>query len=203
MIFKSTFSDNLAESLVKRLLKEYAKDPFGLAQVQIIVPTKRAVKTIKETFSQLNDNPALLLPQLVSLYDLENLDPTVPAALDPMERLLLLAKMCRAKPNILTFDKALQLAKSLTELLDLSYQFDLNLSELEKLVPMERFASHWQETVEFLDIVNSFWPQILAERNKIDPTDRKIRLIRSFTKNLSEDTRYILIGFDGAFPALQ
>ena len=204
MIFKTTFSDNLAESLTKRLLKEYESNPFELAKIQVILPTKRAVKVLKESFMSQSHNQAMLLPQLVPLYELEALNPDIPPAIDPMERILLLAKLCQAKPNILTFDKALQIAESLAELLDLSYQFDLNLTGLEKLVPMERFATHWQETIQFLDIISSYWPEILAERNQIDPADRKIRLIRAFTKRLSDiKDPVILAGFDGAFPALQ
>ena len=205
MIFRTTFSDNLAESLAKRLLKEYADNPFGLAKVQIVAPTKRALKIIQDSFRSLNPTgSALLLPQLVSLYELETLNPDIPPALDPMERLLLLAKMCHAKPNILTYDKALQLAESLTELLDLAYQFDLDLSHLESLVPMERFAAHWQETVEFLNIISQYWPQILAERHQIDPTDRKIRLIRAFTQHLSTtNTHYVFAGLDSTLPAVQ
>ena len=204
MIFTTTFSDNLAESLAKRLLKEYSNDPFNLAKIQVILPTKRAVKMLKESFINQSRNGALLLPQLIPLYELEVLNPDIPPAIDSTERILLLAKMCQAKPNILTFDKALQIAESLAELLDLSYQFDLNLSGLEKLVPIERFATHWQETIQFLDIVNSCWPKILAERNQIDPTDRKIRLIRAFSKRLTNiNDPIVLAGFDGAFPALQ
>ncbi|MBP5343603.1 MAG: PD-(D/E)XK nuclease family protein [Alphaproteobacteria bacterium] len=204
MIFKTTFSDNLAESLTKRLLKEYQADPFGLAKVQVVVPTKRAAKIIKESFMPQKHDEALLLPQLIPLYELEALNPEIPPAIDSMERILLLAKLCQAKPNILTFDKAVQLAESLTELLDLSYQFDLQLAELEKLVPIERFAAHWQETIQFLNIINLHWPKILAERNQIDPADRKVRLIRAFTKRLSDiQSPVVLAGLDGAFPALQ
>ena len=96
------------------------------------------------------------------------------------------------------------MAISLTELLDTAYQFDLDLSHLETLVEIEKYASHWQETVQFLDILYTHWPRILSERGEIDPMDRTIRLIRSFTKGLQKhpDKKVVLAGFTDVFPAL-
>ena len=206
MKYGVSFSEDLASALAKDLLKKYYKDPLGLAQVHIILPTKRACLAIKNAFmKELKNTKGFLLPNLTALYELEDLSLDIPSAISPLERTLLLAHLCSAKPNVSSYTQALKMAISLSELLDLTYQFDLDLTKLNELVPMEQFATHWQETVEFLDILHTHWPKILAERGQIDPMDRNIRLIKSLTQDIKSkqlSAPIVLAGFTDLFPAL-
>ena len=205
MIYGISFSDNLAEILVNHLLQEYADNPLDMAKVWIILPTKRACLKVKNTFLEKATNRNLLLPKLYPLYELEMLDSDIPPAVEKTERLLLLTKLCRAKPSIHTMDKALKMAISLGELLDLSYQFNLDLTKLDELVSFNQFATHWQQTVQFLDILHTHWPNILKERSKIDPMDRCVRQINQLTckiKNNEIPNPIVLAGFEDVFPAL-
>src|SRR5665811_1263982 len=64
--------------------------------------------------------------------------------------------------------QASSLARELAALMD-SLDTELGTEQdkfknLENLVP-ERFADHWQKTIEFLKIVTQAWPQHLAENN--------------------------------------
>ncbi|MBQ4472029.1 MAG: PD-(D/E)XK nuclease family protein, partial [Alphaproteobacteria bacterium] len=137
-------------------------------------------------------------------YNLDDLSLDIPEAISTTERLILLANLCLAKEKV-PYSQALGMALSLTELLDLSYQFNVDLTELDELVPLKQFAEHWQETVQFLDILHVHWPRILAERNKIDPMDRNIRLIKKLTEDIRNgkiSNKIVLAGFTDLFPAL-
>ncbi len=205
MIYGISFSDDLADILVDHLLQEYKSDLVNMAKVWIILPTKRACLKVKDIFLKKAHNQNLLLPKLYPLYELEILDSDIPSAVEKTERLLLLTKLCQAKPSIHTMDKALKMAISLSELLDLSYQFDLDLTKLDELVTINQFAEHWQQTVQFLDILHTHWPRILKERAKIDPMDRCVRQIKQLTqqiKNNEISDPIILAGFEEIFPAL-
>ena len=204
MIYGVSFSEDLADSLVRDLLEKYKNNPLQLARVHIVLPTKRACLCVKNTFMHLMKDKGLLLPQLLSLYELDFFDETIPPALSKLERTLLLARLCMAKPNILSYDQALKMAISLGELLDYTYQYDLDFSKIGQLVQEKQFATHWEQTVQFLDILHTYWPQILNEQGKIDPTDRIIRTIRSFISKIRNGFQYpiVLAGFTDIFPAI-
>ncbi len=205
MMYGVSFSESLAQALATDLLDRYHDNPFQLAQIQIVVPTKRACLTLKNAFMKLAPKQALLLPKMNPLYELDILDESIPPALDNLQRIALLAKLCEAKPNILSYEQALKMAISLTELLDTAYQYDLDLSNINQLVETEQFASHWQQTVSFLDILHTHWPKILAERGKIDKMDRTVRLIRKFTEKIKQNPNQtiVLAGFNDLFPAVK
>ena len=139
---------------------------------------------------------------MIPLYEMESFKEDLPPAISHWERLFLLTKLCQAKPNLREVTKAFQVAVSLAELLDLSYQYEVDLSKINQLIPTESFAQHWQETVEFLDIIQNAWPKILAERGQIDAGDRLQKLIRSYTKKMPPDTPTIVAGLTGDLPAV-
>ena len=200
MIYGTDFSANLATVLAKHLNQKAEKNPFLLAKTHIILPTRRSCLALKEAFFELNKNT--LLPQMIPLYELESLDVDLPSSIPHWERLFLLTKLCQAKPNLREINKAFQVAVSLAELLDLSYQYEIDLSKINELIPKVSFAQHWQETVEFLDIIQSAWPKILAERKQIDSQDRLQRLIRSYSKKIKTDSMVIVAGLTGDLPAV-
>ncbi len=203
MIYNVPFSADITQILVDELFKRFRNNPLEMANAHLILPTKRACLSVKNEFMKRAKNGSLL-PKLTPIYELDILNADIPPALNQTERLLLLAKLCAAKPNIQTFDQALKMAISLTELLDISYQFDLDLSHLDQLVDIERFASHWQETIQFLDILHTHWPKILKERGQIDPMDRIIRQIHFFTKEIKNNPEktVFMAGFTNVFPAI-
>lgn len=200
MIYGTDFSVNLAEVLAKHLFEKFAKEPLELAKIHIILPTRRACLALKEAFFDLNKNT--LLPQMIPLYELEDLDGDLPSTIPSWKRLFLLTKLCQAKPNLREITKAFPVAVSLAELLDLSYQYDVDLSKINELIPKESFARHWQETTEFLDIIQNAWPKILLECGQIDAQDKLQRLILSYAKKIDSNTPVIIAGLTGDLPAI-
>ncbi len=200
MIYGTDFSAHLTDVLVKHFNKKAESDPFLLAKTRLILPTRRSCLALKEAFFKLNKS--ILLPQMIPLYELEGLEADLPPAITRWERLFLLTKLCQKKPNLREVSKAFQVAESLAELLDLSYQYEVDLSKIADTIPTESFSKHWQETVQFLDIIQQAWPQILAERGQIDAQDRLQRLIRSYAQKITPETPTLIAGLTGDLPAV-
>lgn len=203
MIFATSLSDNLAQRVIELCLKTHAQNPLMLAQTKIILPTRRACRTIQEAFLQQSERRPMVLPQLIPLYELEALDEDIPDALDTLERTLLLTRLCLEKPDGTSPDQAVKIAISLGEILDEFYQFDTDTSALQDLVPAKPFAEHWNKTLVFLNIICHEWPKVLKERGQIDAVDRRMRMIRSYIHQLQHDAAPVIVaGLDGSLPVV-
>ncbi|MBO7257404.1 MAG: hypothetical protein J6V11_00515, partial [Alphaproteobacteria bacterium] len=205
MIYSIGLSEDFSDKLASFMLDKYRNNPFEMACTEIILPTKRACLTVKEAFLRASQESSLLLPKLTALYEMENLDINLPQKMSKLNRTLLLSKLCGAKPNIGSLDKAVMVAIGLGELLDEFYQYETDINLLPTLVQEKQFADHWNETVIFLDIIHTVWPQILAERGQIDEMDYRIRMIKSYAQKWREfppSHPIIMAGFDGAIPAV-
>lgn len=207
-----------AKSLAKALLSEYSNGPEDLANIRIFLPTKRGCRTLSEAFLELSDSKALILPRMHAIgnVDEEELSLSqfaeqhqddvlsIPPAISPLKRQILLARMIQAMDNYQqSFDHALTLAKALGHFMDHIYTEDLSLDNLHDLVP-ENFAEHWQITLDFLKVISEHWPKILKENNVIDATDRRNRLIKSLTQHWEyrpPHERIIAAGSTGSIPA--
>lgn len=204
MIYTLNLADNFADKLVDYILDDN-QSILDLAQTQVILPTKRACKTLKDSFIKRCENQALLMPKLTALYDIDVLEEDVPSAISTLQRTIFLTRMCLLKPGVESLDKALVIALSLGQLLDEFYQYEASFEKIEHLVPNMDLAIHWNETVKFLDIIKTVWPEFLKNTNKIDEMDRKIRLINHFTQKIETNppqTKIIMAGFDGALPCV-
>lgn len=204
MIYSTNFSDSVLDQIINIVLKGN-KTPFEIAQTKIILPTRRACRTLTEAFIRRLNGTSILLPQLIPLYDLEDLEQDIPPVIDETEQLLLLTKLCLKKANTDT-DKAVKMALSLIEVLDELYQFEIDITRFNELVPDPVFAQHWNETMQFLDIILTAWPIILCERNQIDQADKNIRIINNLTKKWEKNHPshpIILAGFNGNLPAVR
>lgn len=204
MILSTRLSDHFAQKLVTLILEKY-KNQNDLARVQLILPTRRACRTVKDAFLQHARLQPILLPRLIALYDIEALNSNLPPACSPMERTILLTRLCQAKPNVDSLAGALKIALGLGTLLDEFYQFEVSTEALDSLVQEERFAEHWTQTLAFLDIIRIWWPRILKERGQIDAMDRTIRQINVLNEQLIKSppkNPIILAGFDGGLKAV-
>jgi ATP-dependent helicase/nuclease subunit B len=193
-LFTIGIDRRFADELARGLLAKHRGDPLALADMLILVPTRRSVRSLREAFLRASDGKPTLLPQLVPLGDLDDNDWTdvlgdgavleLPPAIDGAEREALLAQLVAAfkddhgQPIAQTATQALGLARELARLLDELAIDGVPFDKLEGLVE-GNFASHWQHTLKFLAIVGKAWPAILAERGQIDALDRRTRSIRA------------------------
>ena len=204
MIYTLSSNGSFCDILVSRWLKEYQDGVWGVSKITLIVPTNRSVRTFREAFLRQTGGKTLLLPKIISFANLDVFDQSIPEPISDLERRLILAKLIQKKQPM-GEDKAFSLAGSLADLIDEMHNYDVSFDKLKEVVP-ENFASHWQETLSFLEIINSYWPQILKDMGKIDPSLYQIMqaeaLIESWQK-VQPQNPIFAVGFSGGLPIVE
>ncbi len=206
-----------ADALALGLLHETAGDPLTLSDYTILLPTRRACRTLRESFLRLTDGRALLLPRMTALGDVDADDMTLlfaddaaltealtlPPALGTLERQLLLARLVQRRDPAQGFDQAAGLAIALGRFLDDVQNEGLGFDKLAGLVP-DLYARHWQMTLDFLKVLTEHWPAILAERHVMDAAARRVALMKAQTAAWQKSPptgKVIAAGTAGSTPA--
>ncbi|PPR76550.1 MAG: hypothetical protein CFH05_00103 [Alphaproteobacteria bacterium MarineAlpha3_Bin4] len=205
------FVDALAAGIRARA----GDDPAELARVTVLLPTRRACRTLRDAFLRLGNGEALLLPRLSPIGDVDEDELLlgnelaasdaafeVPPALPGLRRQLLLTRLVLVKHDG-TPDQAIRLALELGRLLDEVYIERLSFDGLERLVP-DDFSDHWQITLDFLKILTDEWPKILAEEGAIDYVDYRNQLLEAQARAWTETPPpgpVIAAGSTGSIPA--
>jgi len=218
-IFTIGIDRRFADELARGVLTEHGSDPLALADVLILLPTRRSVRALREAFLRAADGEPTILPRMAPLGDVDDGEweiaagdgtaLTLPPAIDPVEREALLAQLVAAfkddqgHPIAQSSAQALKLARELGRLLDELAIEGVSFSQLEGLVE-GNFASHRRRTLEFLAIVGEAWPRVLAERGQIDAIERRTLAIRAQAARWREHppaTPVIAAGSTGSQPA--
>ena len=87
--------------------------------------------------------------------------------------------------------------------MDLIETEGVDLHRLTELVP-DAHSEHWQQTLDFLDVIVSAWPTYLSAAGRLSPADRRNRLIRSEAARLIANPPpgpVIVAGVTGSIPA--
>ena len=208
---------SFADTLAKGILAEAGDDPLRLSAYTILLPNRRAVRTLQEAFLRLSGERAILLPRMQPVGDVDADDVAlllagddaasdvlnVPPAVSKLERQVLLARAILKTGKATSFDQAAALALELGRFLDEIQTEGLSFDGLKNLVPDE-FAGHWQQTLMFLQILTENWPLILKERGVIDQAERRNILlaaqVAAWTK-YPPATPVIAAGSTGTVPA--
>jgi ATP-dependent helicase/nuclease subunit B len=184
-------SVSFADALAAGVMEKYGDRPEMLSQVTLLLPTRRACRTVREAFLRLSAGKPLLLPRMQPLGDLDEAElaltgwkdvdglNAIKPAINPLRRQLLLTRLILGfEGDKTTPDQAAQLAGELAGLLDQVHTEGLAFSDLRALVP-EDYAEHWNVTLDFLKILTEHWPTILESEGVIDPADRRNRLLEA------------------------
>jgi ATP-dependent helicase/nuclease subunit B len=208
------FAEALARGLNEQL--GAGRDPLVLSTVTIYLPTRRAVRTLVETFARVLEGAALL-PDIRPLGEIDDdellFDPltddlALPPAIDPVRRRLLLATLVnrwseRRRETPPGFAQAAAMARNLAHFLDEAETQQVDLQKLEDLVP-EIFAQHWADVRDFLVLLREEWPKLLAVEGALDPARRRNLLLERLTRRYRETNRsepVIAAGTTGSIPA--
>ena len=218
-------------TLAQTLFEQCRDDPMALADITILLPTRRACRVLRQAFLDAPDRArpepgadddapkagtALLLPILRPIGDVDedellltDADPglePLPSPIGALDRQLRLARAIMAaapkgeKPSP---DMAIDLAAELARLLDQLHTEGVSFELLHDLVP-DDFAEHWQEVLQFLDILGAHWPAVLEELQALDPAKyRELWLLRAADR-LRRDrpsAPVIIAGSTGSIPA--
>jgi ATP-dependent helicase/nuclease subunit B len=223
------FLPTLIKALVDgRLVPGFPRggDPLQLASATLYLPTRRACRLAREVFLDAIGKEAAILPRIVALGDIDEdefafgeaagsamLD--VPEPLGGFERRIALtelifkwagsARMLGKSGVSLVAQSpaaALRLADDLARLMDDMITRQVSWDRLDGLVPAE-VDEFWQDALEFLQIARDAWPKLLAERGKIEPAQRRDRLIEAERMRLQNhaDGPVIAAGSTGSMPS--
>jgi ATP-dependent helicase/nuclease subunit B len=188
------FADALAAGLVAR----FGRGDMGLAHGIVLVPNNRAARAIADAFVR-RSGGGLLLPRLVPVGDpelderiggaLEPLDGSdpVPPAVEPLDRLFLLARLIQDHLDGVEAAEALRLAEDLARTLDQLLVEEVDPASLRGFASeLPDLSLHWQASLDRLGVILDAWPRLLAERGRIDLAERRNRLLRALASRWRE-----------------
>jgi ATP-dependent helicase/nuclease subunit B len=197
------------DALAAGLLAEAGDQRLALADMLVLLPTRRACRSLGEAFLRRAAGGALLLPRIQPLGEIEadellldgTLELALPPAIGPLRRQLLLAHLLA--PLRWPLEHALRLASELAALLDELQTERVPVAALDRLVP-DALAEHWQKSRELLAIIAEAWPRVLAEEGALDPAERRHRLLTTLAERWRADppgARIVAAGSTGSIPA--
>ena len=163
------FVDALAEGLLAR-----RAGPLGLAHTLVLLPNRRAVRALTEAFVRRCAGNGLLLPRMVPAGDLDEDgfdrlaagDLLLPPPISPLQRRLELGRLVRQRIALQdprstapsSAVEALRLGSALADTLDLLQAEEVPPERLRDAVADADLAHHWQDTLAFLEIIITAWP---------------------------------------------
>ena len=211
---------SFVDALADGLLEETGGDPLVLAEITVLLPTRRSKLTLRDAFLRRSEGAPLLLPHVLPLHDIDEdeallsgfagsdtgpLD--IPPPIAPLTRQILLSRQIMRLPGPDGLypgpEQAVLLAQELARLLDQVQRERLSFEALSFLVP-DNLASHWQVTLSFLKIVTEHWPHILDERGEIDSEEHRNRVFQSQAdawRKSPPDGLIVAAGSTGSVPA--
>lgn len=149
------FPRALADGLVARLA---GHPPEALARVQLIVNTRRMQRRLHDLFAE---GPALLLPQIRLITDLDSIDPsvTVPQAVPPLRRRLeliaLISQLLTQQKDLAPRSSLYDLTDSLAALMD-EMQGEGVTADIIANLDVTDQSGHWQRALRFIQIAQEY-----------------------------------------------
>lgn len=194
-------------------MQNYANDGVALTKTLILLPNRRACRTLRDAFLEQSDGKAMLLPRIQPIGDREeipvawnNVQQT--AAINPMRRHMLLTRLVeryeqnRAGRPYSTAHAA-RLAEALEQLIDETCIQGISLDQLAGLAP-DHLSAQWQQTLDFLNIISAHWPDILEQERVVDPAmhlRQSLLALAAKWKKTPPDFPVIAAGSTGSQPA--
>ncbi len=210
-----------ADALVAGLIPRYSEPEFGLARLTLLLPSRRAMRTVTEAFVRASGG-GLLLPRMAVAGDLDLdetlgalLDPLgagadIPPAADPMRRWLRLAAFLqeveddKAGKGAALLRRAFEIGRTMDRLLveDIS-PGDLLSEQVIGIVGDQ--AEHWKLSTRAFLAVQAYWLSELSARGEIDAPARRNLLFDHAARRWQETPPphpVVAAGVTSASPAL-
>jgi len=186
---------SFAAVLAAWIMENYAGNAELFTKTLILLPNRRACRSLREAFLSLGNGAPMLLPRIrplgdvaedseMGFTDIESIHAIPPAISDTRRELLLTRLVMHTQP--LQIEQAADLARQLARLLDEVAREGLDFSALAHIVPAE-LSVHWQHTLDFLTIVSRHWPQILESEGVIDAVERRVRVLTAVAEAWKEN----------------
>ncbi|MCR4378991.1 MAG: double-strand break repair protein AddB, partial [Rhodospirillales bacterium] len=144
-IYSIEAGEIFVDALARGILKQTGENPEALARVRVLLPTRRACRSLREAFLRLSQGRPLLLPIMTPLGDVDEDELTLegfdandvlelPPAIGALTRQTLLANYVLKMDGETTPEQAVRLAGELAKLVDQVHTEGLDLSRLPELV---------------------------------------------------------------------
>ncbi len=212
-----------ADALAHGMLADHAgDDPLALAQVIVLLPTRRSVRALREAFLRAAHGRVMLLPEMRPIGDLDEealafdydenqhggagaLDapPPIPALRRQLLLMQLVQKWGVGDGAPMGPVQAAKLAAALAQFLDQAQTEQLDFARLATLAP-DAFAAHWRRILEFLKIITHAWPDILQAEGALDPAQHRNMMLGALCARLRArppQGPVIAAGSTGSIPA--
>ncbi len=210
---------NFAQQLADGLLRRYEGRPEELGRVRLLLPTRRACRTVQSAFLERTAGRPLLLPRMSPLGDVDEAELSLqlggfgpaqldlPPALPSLRRQILLARLLTKYPELADkpYAHAFALAKSLASLLDEMQTEGIKPYALRSLVPDQAgYNAQWDMSLRFLQVLEGAWPDLLAAQSACDAAWRRREMMENLARHWQDHppaTPVIAAGTTGSIPA--
>jgi len=208
------FLEDLAAGIWKALAPLESE---ALAEAVVLIPTRRAARSLAEAFLKAAGTAAVLLPRIRALGDLDEGEPPfetgeiavgLAPAIGPWRRRFELARLVVENEALLErrldAGSALELADALAVFLDGCQIEEAGDPEAVATLVEGELALHWQVSAKFLNLALEAWPRRLADLGLMDVAQRRVALLRALAARWRERPPadvLIAAGSTGAAPA--
>jgi ATP-dependent helicase/nuclease subunit B len=189
-IYNISAHHSFVDVLVSGMMARYGSDPLILSEILILLPNRRAVRSLRDAFLRFHDGKSVILPRIQPIGDVDedmlvmaagiddlSLKPAIPTYVRQILLMDIINKWYKQRnetpPDC---SQGLILAQALGQFLDHVQTEALTFKDLEKIVPDE-FSIHWQETLNFLKILTEHWPTVLNSTGYMDAAERRNQLL--------------------------
>lgn len=177
------FPKSLVHGLIKRMADH---PPHKMAQVEIIVNTRRMARRMRELFDA---GPALLLPRIRLLTEIEDLlpDTDIPKSNSALRRRLelvqLVANLLEKEQSFAARASLYDLADSLATLMDEMQGEGISADVIANLDVTDQ-SGHWERAKTFINIAQSY---IDLSQDTPDTEARQRLIVQHLTENWAEN----------------
>ncbi len=220
-IYSLASHHSFVDGLVRGIHARFGHDPSGLSDLLILLPNRRAVRSLRDAFLRASDGKSMILPRMEPIGDVDEdelflagnlpraawdseLAPPVPPFIRQMLLMDIIERWTRGRgddaPEV---TQCALLARALGQFLDHVQTEQLTFRELENLVPSE-YAAHWQQTLDFLKILTEHWPDILSPTGFSDMAIRRNILLDGLSGMWAQTPPshpVVVAGSTGSIPA--
>jgi len=226
------FLETLVDALLDgRLVPGFAPrhDPLALSSATLYLPTRRAIRALREVFLDRLGGGAALLPRLLALGEVDDEEASfdegalpLPPAVGGLDRQIALTRLILAwsasiRSALLPLpgeDEPLLIPSSPGDAAGLAADLARFLDglEIDRVAPQAlagladlhagRYDRYWDITARFLAIATQHWPAFLAAAGSSDPVARRNAVMAGEIARLCAGTAPVIVaGSTGSIPS--
>ena len=212
-LFSIPAGEDFIQCLAETLLSDKSfhgsiKGEFVLSDFTILLPTRRAVRELRQKLLALSDTDSLLLPDIRTLADVDEMDlffslrhpevldvkPVIPSLQREAFLLQEVLAWQRGQKDYPQSVKTIEAGagikpqqENIVQAADLSADLAafLDQAQTEEIdlsrldgLVSDNFADNWRQTLAFLSIITQKWPAEKARLDGLDPSEYRNSLIR-------------------------